>query len=92
MDDVEASKRISAALERRDLSGLSDEELVSAAYRNSLSDVFATEVSRRQLKASSELKTALEKTSGRLYALTVVLTIYSVALLVVAIVAALLRR
>jgi hypothetical protein len=71
---------------------LGDEDLVWMARRTSQSDAFLAEVGRRQVKAAGDLKEALEKTSGRLYALNVVLAIYSVALLVATVVAILLHR
>ncbi len=63
-----------------DLAGLaeaSDEDRVFLTRRNSLSDAWLAEIGRRQLKASTELKQALETTSRRLYVLTAVLTLYT---------------
>ena len=71
---------------------LGDEDLVWMARRTSQSDAFLAEVGRRQVKAAGDLKDALQKTSRRLYWLNVVLAVYSLAILVTTIVAAILTR
>ena len=71
--------------EKLDVFEMSDEELVAQTRHNALGEGMLAEIGRRQLNASVQLRDALEKTSRRLYALTVVLTIYSAALLVAAV-------
>ena len=61
---------------------VSDEELVRLARHNAAGEGYLAEMGRRQLEASRELRVAMEKTSRRLYALNVVLIIYTVALVV----------
>lgn len=92
MEEPDVRGRIEAAKQSFEFGSLTDTELISLASTNSMSDVIAAEISRRQLNASSALKIALEKTSRRLYWLNVVLAIYTVALLVVGVVSMLLRR
>lgn len=63
------------------LANVTDEDLVLLGRRSSgAAESFLAEVARRQLRASAELKTALTGTSRRLYALTVVLTLYTIAI------------
>ena len=61
---------------------VSDEELVRLPGTMQPARACLAEMGRRQLKASRDLRVAIEKTSRRLYALNVVLNIYTVALVV----------
>jgi hypothetical protein len=87
---VDEAKRIHAVDTAR-LQEMSDEDVVWLTRRNSLSDAYLAEVGRRQLKAYGELRQALNSTSRRLYWLNVVMTIYTVGLFILAVVAFLKR-
>jgi hypothetical protein len=66
------------------LAELTTEELVALTRAGSAVEGYAAEIARRQVEATAKLQKALGDTSSKLYWLTVVLTLYTIILVIFA--------